>query len=61
MDIENVPVNWKEPDFTKISKAHDWLNYVSEPLQVMWPTLSDLQKQVIASALNDASDIECWY
>ena len=60
-DFENTFWYWDKPDWKNNTKVHDWRNYVSEEIELIWDTFSDVQKYFIyKNAENEASNEE-WY
>lgn len=56
----NIPHDWQDPKWDEYDRVHNWRNYASEELQLIWQSFTDKQKQVIASCFNDAADTEVW-
>jgi len=42
------PYDWENPEWENESRVHNWRNYVSEELEVMWDTFTDVQKKALA-------------
>ncbi len=58
MDI--TPLNWEHPDWGSAGLVHDWRNYISSELRVMWETFTDTQKRAIARHADELVGREEW-
>ena len=54
------PYNYKNPEWDKAQKVHDWRNYISEKLCEMWDTFTDEQKLAIAENAEEQANSEEW-
>lgn len=61
---EQVPADYREPDFNELKKmgkhVHQWRSYISEAMQRIWSTFSDVQKAIIATNAQGIADREEW-
>lgn len=57
---EAPPIDFSKPDFESRQKTHDWKNYASEDLALIWDTFTEHQKTIIAASLQSAADREDW-
>lgn len=48
------------PNWLGKGKVHDWRNYISDELSVMWHTFTAAQKIAIARNADDMADREEW-
>lgn len=55
-----TPQDYKNPDWKKIDRVHNWRNYISMELQSMWNTFTDDQKAAIARSAEESADMEEW-
>lgn len=55
-----LPDDWKNPEWNKPDQVHNWRNYANVNLQNLWHSLTDEQKQAIASSINFTAGIEEW-
>lgn len=59
-DLDDCPVDWKNPKWHVDHLIHNWRNYATPELREIWWTLSDYQRQVIATCLEGMADREEW-
>jgi len=59
-DFNYVPSDWKNPDWESCDRVHEWKNYISDKLRLMWDTFTDEQKQAIAESAQGAASAEEW-
>lgn len=60
IELSGALIDWKDPLWERDEKCHNWRNYASVDLQLEWPNLSNEQKIVISSNLQEIADQECW-
>lgn len=48
------------PDFENTEKVHDWKNYVTDEIVLMWSSFNRVQKNAIGEMLQDVADLEEW-
>lgn len=53
-------LDWDNPDWSAGGHVHNWHNYASEALQLIWKDFSPEQKQIIAAALDECASNELW-
>jgi hypothetical protein len=58
--IDSPPFDCLRPEWHKKNRTHNWRNYATEGLEEIWPTLSSLQKVIMADALQQWADREHW-
>lgn len=58
--MNNVPADWREPDWDKLYKYHCWRRYVDYEVQVIWLDMSFIQRQALAQNFNGIADNEKW-
>lgn len=56
----DVPENFRNPDFSKTQKCHDWRNHVGAATQEIWATFTDEQKAAIAVDAESRANNEEW-
>ena len=54
------PGDWNQPDWSKVDKCHDWKNYVSDDLKLIWLEMSGRQRLIIAANMDDIAGREEW-
>jgi len=59
-DNMNVPTDWQSPKWVECDRVHNWRNYASEDLKLVWCSFTDEQKQIISECLQDCADREEW-
>lgn len=47
-------------DFTKLTRVHDWRNYVPECLRKAWPDLLEETRMAVALVCDDVASDEEW-
>lgn len=52
--------DYKSPDWNNLDRVHEWKNYISEDLVMIWDTFTDIQKKVIAENADNIADREEW-
>ena len=57
---DKPPHDWQYPEWENKSRVHNWRNYVSEELQAMWDTFTDVQKKALAISYDDIASQEDW-
>lgn len=60
MNTPDPPSDWKEPDWDKANRVHDWRNYIGAVVAAMWSTFTDEQKQALAISAQSLADQEDW-
>lgn len=55
-----TPSDWLAPDFVNRGRVHEWKNYISEEVQEMWSTFTDVQKQALARQAEELAHWEEW-
>jgi len=58
--MDYTPNDWAAPDWASAGRVHEWKNYVSEEVQSMWGTFTDVQKQALARQAEDNASKEEW-
>lgn len=58
--MENLPIDWQEPNWKEYSKVHNWRNYVSYEIEKMWDDFSIAQKIALAKNFQNIADQEEW-
>lgn len=53
-------LDWENPEWDSGGRVHNWHNYASEAMQVIWQTFSAEQKQIIAATLDECASNEYW-
>lgn len=53
-------LDWENPEWASGGKVHNWHNYASEALQLIWKTFTPEQKKIIASTLDECASNEYW-
>ena len=52
-----APSDWREPEWEIPSRVHNWRNYATDDLRMIWHTFDDRQALVVACLLEEiASD-----
>ncbi len=61
-NMNNVPSDWKDPDFDIGSgkHVHEWKSYVDSEVQELWDDFSDEVKQALSQNYNGIADNEEW-
>ncbi len=59
-NIADTPSDWQSPEWDEEDKVHNWRNYISEEVQEMWDTFTDVQKQALARQAQSEADNEDW-
>jgi hypothetical protein len=57
---ENEPYGFLHPEWDKAGKVHDWRNYASEEIMVMWEGFTPEQRLAIARMLDGMASNEEW-
>ena len=52
--------DYENPQWEKAEKIHDWRNYISEDMQIIWDTFTPLQQRLIADNAQETADAEDW-
>lgn len=55
-----TPHDWNNPNWAKLSKTHEWKKYISEEVQQMWDSFTDVQKQALARQAESQAENEEW-
>jgi hypothetical protein len=50
--MNNVPSDWREPDWDKLNKCHCWKRYVDDEVQALWLDMSLIQRLALALNFN---------
>jgi|WetSurMetagenome_2_1015567.scaffolds.fasta_scaffold232024_3 hypothetical protein len=48
------------PDWVGAGKAHDWRNYISEEVRLLWNTFTLAQKQALMRQAEEIAGREVW-
>lgn len=58
--MESTPKDWKAPEWDKAGRVHEWKYYISNEVQAMWHTFTDVQKQALARQAEENAAREEW-
>lgn len=53
-------LDWKNPSWKEGGNVHNWHNYATPALEIIWDTFTDQQKKVIAAVLDNNASNEMW-
>lgn len=53
-------LDWGNPQWREGGSVHNWHNYAPPSLQIIWGSLTDIQKQAVAQALDRCASDEHW-
>jgi hypothetical protein len=56
----NTPRDYREPEWTRTDRVHNWRNYISEEVQVAWPTFTPEQQAMLARQAEEQASREEW-
>ena len=57
---EVAPHDWREPQWGVPLRVHNWRNYATPDLRMIWYTFDDRQALVVACALDEIAGTEEW-
>ena len=60
MTAPDTPCDFERPEWDKAGKVHDWRNYISEEVQVLWLALSLEVRAALARQAEDVASNEEW-
>lgn len=60
VDDDRLPNDWENPNWSNISRVHDWKNYISDEVADTWDEFTEKQKMSIARMANDTASNENW-
>jgi hypothetical protein len=52
--------DWKNPNWNDLQKVHDWKNYVSDEVILIWDTFTNEQKEMLANNFDELANKEDW-
>lgn len=55
-----LPIDWRDPDWDKAVRVHDWRNHIADIVRAMWHSFTDEQKQALAISAERIADAEEW-
>jgi len=53
-------VSWRDPEWEKANRVHDWRNYATEEIKRLWPSFTEEQQQAIFEMLDEFASREEW-
>jgi len=53
-------LDWQKPSWNEGGNVHNWHNYATPALEIIWETFTDQQKKVIAAVLDNNASNEIW-
>ena len=56
MDWNNVPRDWDDPYWLDTQQPDSWRHCISEDIQEIWATFTELQKQTLAADAQKRAD-----
>lgn len=59
-NIKRIPKDWKNPDWDKTEKIHDWKNHIHDQIQQIWNTFTNKQKKILAECAEADALAEEW-
>jgi hypothetical protein len=58
--LPTAPTDWNNPNWQNARKVHDWKNYTTEHIRLIWDSLTTDQKIIFSSAFQEIADNENW-
>ena len=55
-----APNDFRDTDWDDCGRVHEWKNYASDEIKVLWHSFTDEQKCAIATMLDDFAGREEW-
>jgi hypothetical protein len=56
----NTDEPWRDPQWDKAGRVHDWRNHISEEIEAMWDTFTDAQKAALYRQAQELASAEEW-
>lgn len=54
------PDDFECPDWDRVSRVHDWKNYINDDLRKAWSSFSIEQRRIIANNADEIASRENW-
>ena len=58
--LTETPEDYLNPNWNKAQKIHEWKNYISKEVQLIWHSFTDEQKAALARQAEDDASNEEW-